>query len=238
MAAATLTIGEAVRLLLPAYGLQADILDAIAVEARNPASRLAGIRDVALHVLPNYIPDPRRRLDAGIEADLAAWTEFKAKYEVGDANLSRDFPRLPYRNIHDGKGYLVKFHEGTITFAGEYEFAIYRDGVPVLEVAAEVNYLGNGALHDFRNNCVSIAGDLYRHSNAHRPLYVLPCGLLIYEDCLTPISTFITNLETGQTVQIADAELDVYDDYGVGRDLPSDLYDAVGASTLFGRVYY
>lgn len=208
----SISIGEGVKQLWPEYRLWEGRRAALIAAASDPTSRMAGIRDVTLHVLPYYLPDPRRRVD--FAADKAAETLFLKKYAPdgrGDLiQIRADFPNVPdvLRSVH-------KFlcHDGNITLIGEHGGATYRNGRVVNQLpTADIVHSGNGVFYSHADGAFIIAGTMYTYPCSPEKCTALPCGLIL--EFANGKAKLVNVVTCEYAVVTKDERANIFDDFG------------------------
>lgn len=213
--------------------------EALSRLARDPSSRLAGIRDVALYMIPAYLPDPRSDGMADIAADRAAFDKFVARYFVGDRyqmdKLREDFPGWPpphqYTRPPHNK---IKFHAGLITVGGSTGMITYRNGVPIAPLGPRRAYCGHSMFYDASAGEYVLNGVHYPYHCQPKDYCALPCGLVLQN--WDRDFTKVINLETGETC-VVDKTYPLWtNDYGVsGYSFSKSTM--LGARPDYDRIY-
>lgn len=152
--------------------------------ARDPTSRLSGIRDVTLHMLPACLPDLRRGLDT--ETDLKLRDQFIRRYRSASRRdlerLTADFPELPDTlESPTGRYHKVRCHDGCVTIIGKSGTVTYRDRVPIARIkCGNLEYRGNNAFYVRTTGSFIIDGTSHFYPcHDSGECYVLPCGLVL-----------------------------------------------------------
>lgn len=209
--------------------------------ARDPSSWMFGIRDVALYMIPAYIPDPRRRIEDVIAADKAAADEFAERYLTPRAGalarLVADFPRLPAARVSNfGPSHNYKIHSGLVTIVGAEASVTYRDRVPVMFYNVPLASSGHNVFYDPKNHRYMIGAIPY--DGTHFGSYALPCGLLIRSE-MSIKSLVITNLATRESCIVPDNDTDcVFGDYGDSYRLGYYELQMIGAGREMACIRY